>query len=82
MQKNYEEAITTEKELHVIEFIVDYEPIKDSKDTVKRYLAFVRKAKEKGNIDFEILTRTIKNLSNELEELKQSSSETTVLVLF
>ncbi len=78
LTKNYEEEITVEMDLHMIRFIADDEPTKDSKGTGKRSQTSVSKAKEKENINIEILTCTIKAISNELEELKQRSSETTM----
>ena len=43
----YEEAITVEKELCAIVFIIEDEPLKDSKGMVKRSQTSISKAKEK-----------------------------------
>lgn len=74
--KNYEEDITVEKELHAIGVISYYEPKKHYKDIGKRSQASVSKANEKETCDLENLTHMLKNMSNEMGDLKQISSET------
>lgn len=78
LAENYQEAIVVEKDLCVIGVIIDDEPSKESKYTGKRSQASIRKAKEKEFSDLKILRHTIKSISNELEKLKQKSSETTI----
>lgn len=74
---NYEEAIAI-KDLHAIRVITDDESTKDSKDTGKRPQASMSKAKEKKPNDIESLTHLMKSLTNEMDELKQRTSETTI----
>lgn len=78
LAENCKEVIAVEKDFRAIEFIIDIEPSKDSKYMGKRSQPFSSKSKDKEFIDLEILSQTIKSLSNKLKELKQRSCETTV----
>lgn len=78
LMENNEDATTIEKDLCAIGFISNDKPINDSKDIGKMSQASMSKAKEKELSHIKTLTCLVKALSNEMEELKQSSSETTI----
>lgn len=76
--ENYEDVITVENELHAIVFILDDEPTKDSKSMGKRIQASMSRDKDKEPFDLEGLNHLVNTLSNEMENLKHRSSETTM----
>lgn len=71
----FAEAIFVEIYFHTIGVVNDDDEPKDSNETRRKYQASSGKAKEKDSSYIEILFRTVRELTNEILELKRRSSE-------
>jgi len=69
---NFAETHIVEKYLNSIGAIEDTDDHKNSKETCKKTKASSSKSKEKDSFDMEILTKSLKLLTNEVLELNRS----------